>query len=118
MLLLSFFVKSFLIPYKEKLTVRAEAVMTYEEFNRIVETMGEDASRYKNPRNLATGTVRRINGEDERTIELFVFQCVDMKGKPKHVMQQFRQLEEWGFQVVGCLLYTSWEAKTIGDTDY
>lgn len=94
------------IPYKEKLTVRAEAVMTYEEFNRIVEMMGEDASRYKNPRNLATGTVRRINGEDERTIELFVFQCVNMKGKPKHVMQQFRQLEEWGFQVVGHRLVT------------
>lgn len=94
------------IPYKEKLTIRAEAVMTYAEFNRIAETMGEEAGRYKNPRNLATGTVRRINGEDERTIELYVFQCVDMKGKPKHVIQQFKQLKDWGFQVVEHRLVT------------
>lgn len=94
------------IPYREKLTIRAEAVMTYAEFNRIAETMGEEAGRYKNPRNLATGTVRRINGEDERTIELYVFQCVDMKGKPKHVMQQFKQLKDWGFQVVEHRLVT------------
>lgn len=94
------------IPYKGKLIVRAEAIMTYQEFNRILDNMGEDEEHYKTPRNLAAGTVRRINGEDKRTIEAIVFQCVEMEGMPKYVTQQLKQLAAWGFKVVEHRLVT------------
>lgn len=107
------------IPFKGKLIVRAEAVMTYGEFNRIVETAGDDGASYKNPRNLAAGTVRRINGEDKRTIETYALTLVEMEGeKPRYVNQQLDFLKTMGFQVVGYHLVTpTGLADTVRDME-
>ncbi len=51
------------IPYKGSLTVRGEAIITYSEFERINGEIAEAEARYKNPRNLCSGTVRQLNNE-------------------------------------------------------
>lgn len=51
------------IPYKGALTVRGEAVITYSEFERINGEIAEAEAKYKNPRNLCSGTVRQLNNE-------------------------------------------------------
>lgn len=51
------------IPYKGSLTVRGEAIITYSEFERINKEIADAEARYKNPRNLCSGTVRQLNNE-------------------------------------------------------
>ena len=65
------------IDYKGKLIVRGEMVMTYSEFERINQTMDAD-SQYKNPRNLASGTINQPENKDiqEREIVFCAFQLV------------------------------------------
>ena len=43
------------IPYKGQLVLRGEAIITYSEFERIIETIGDADAKYKNPRNLCSG---------------------------------------------------------------
>ena len=51
------------IPYKGQLVLRGEAIITYSEFERINETIGDADAKYKNPRNLCSGSVRQLNNE-------------------------------------------------------
>ncbi len=51
------------IPYRGSLTVRGEAIITYSEFERINGELAEAEAKYKNPRNLCSGTVRQLNNE-------------------------------------------------------
>jgi len=90
-----------MLPFDGKLVIRAEAVMSYEEFERINDTLPVDAEPYKNPRNLAAGTVRMLNGIGDRIVETYAFEMVDMEnGKPASVVDQFAQLAKYGIQVV------------------
>lgn len=66
------------ISYKGRLVVRGEALMTYTEFERINATIDDVAARYKNPRNLASGTMRALDDTvlDEREICFYPFTLV------------------------------------------
>ena len=66
------------IPEKGHVVVRGEAVMHYSEFERINENREEDEDDYKNPRNLASGTVRALDSSvcEERKITFYAFQFV------------------------------------------
>lgn len=70
------------IPLVGKLIVRGEALMTYAEFDRI-NTLQPETARYKNPRNLASGTMRQLDLSilDERTVEFHPFELVSMDGE-------------------------------------
>lgn len=70
------------IPFKGKMVVRGEALMTYTEFDRI-NALQPDTARYKNPRNLASGTMRQLDLSvlDERTVEFHPFELVSMEGE-------------------------------------
>ena len=63
------------IPWKEPIVVRGEAVISYPDFEKINETIEEDAAKYKNPRNLCSGTVRQLNSEitARRHVRFFAF---------------------------------------------
>lgn len=54
------------IPFTPELTVRGEAIITYEDFNRINESLPEHEDRYKNPRNLCSGSVRQLDPNETR----------------------------------------------------
>jgi len=63
------------IPYKERLELRGECVMSWQEFNRINENL---VDKYSHPRNLAAGTLRQLdlNVVKDRELSFVVFECV------------------------------------------
>lgn len=88
------------IPCKNKIVVRGEAVITYSEFDRINENMDAD-SQFKNPRNLASGTVKSLDLSvlDERKVSWIAFTFV--KGyKSNSYSKQLDELSNLGFDVV------------------
>ena len=92
------------IPFQGELVLRGEAVIGYREFERINEEIPEADARYKNPRNLCSGSVRQLNNEitAKRNVHFFAFalvraENVDFKNSRE---QQFLWLREQGFEVV------------------
>lgn len=88
------------IPYKGLLTVRGEAHMLYNDFNAINEKL-PDEDKYKNPRNLASGTVRTFNRPDvvrQRHIRFAAFEIVNWKDLGLNTfMSQLDALKQFGF---------------------
>ena len=92
------------IAYKGLLTIRGEAVITYTDFERINATIPDIDSKYKNPRNLCSGSVRQLNNQitAERNVHFFAFNMLDT-GDAKidaTVNAKFDFLTSLGFQVV------------------
>ncbi|WP_304507270.1 NAD-dependent DNA ligase LigA [Anaerotignum sp.] len=69
------------ISFKGDLILRGEGVISYSEFKRINEALGEEEA-YKNPRNLCSGTVRQLNSEiaAKRRVHFFAFTLVKAEG--------------------------------------
>lgn len=100
------------ISYKGTLILRGEAVIRYSDFNRINEELEADAAatgnlsevRYKNPRNLCSGSVRQLNSEitAKRNVYFYAFALVQAEGVDFHDSreQQFLFLREQGFETV------------------
>ena len=92
------------IPYKGELILRGEAIITYSDFNRINDSIIDDAEKYKNPRNLCSGSVRQLNNEitAKRNVKLIAFALIKAEGINFHnsVEEQFEFLEKQGFEVV------------------
>lgn len=92
------------IAYKSPLTIRGEAVITYSDFERINATIPDIDSKYKNPRNLCSGSVRQLNNRitAERNVHFFAFNMLDT-GDAKidaTVNSKFDFLTSLGFEVV------------------
>lgn len=66
------------IPYTGNLVLRGEAIITYEDFRKINESLPEDEEHYKNPRNLCSGSVRQLNSEitAQRRVRFIAFGMV------------------------------------------
>lgn len=89
------------IPFKDDLVVRGEALMTYSEFNRINAMIPEETEKYKNPRNLASGTIRQLDSSlmKDREINFFAFTLVS-GSKENSYAARLDWLTTQGFQVV------------------
>ena len=105
------------IPYKGKLILRGEAVIPYSVFNKINEENNEIVAKYKNPRNLCSGSVRQLNNEitAKRQVHFYAFCLVDAPDMEKTNSRkfQFEWLKSQGFEVVEYIEVTS---ETIKDT--
>ncbi|MBE5958460.1 MAG: NAD-dependent DNA ligase LigA [Lachnospiraceae bacterium] len=92
------------IEFKGELVVRGEAVIKYSDFNLINETIEDADSKYKNPRNLCSGSVRQLNSEitASRNVNLFAFALISAEGVDfgNSIENQFNWLKEQGFEVV------------------
>lgn len=92
------------IPYRGELILRGEAVITYEDFDRINASIPDAESRYKNPRNLCSGSVRQLNNEitAQRNVHFYAFALVSAQDHDFHNsrMEQFDFLTSLGFDVV------------------
>lgn len=92
------------IPFKGKLIVRGEAVITYSDFAKINEEISEEETKYKNPRNLCSGSVRQLNSEvtAKRNVRFFVYNLVSAEGITfeNSKIKQMDFLKEQGFEVV------------------
>ena len=92
------------IPYKGELILRGEAVISYSDFEKINEQIEDVEAKYKNPRNLCSGSVRQLNNEitAKRNVRLIAFTLVKADEVDFHNSreQQFLFLQEQGFEVV------------------
>lgn len=92
------------IAYKGELVLRGEAVIRYSDFEQINAQIEKDEDRYKNPRNLCSGTVRQLNNRitAERNVYLFPFTLISMDGADGFATreEQLNYLRELGFDPV------------------
>lgn len=91
------------ISYTGELVIRGEAVISYKDFEKINETLDEN-EKYKNPRNLCSGTVRQLNSEiaAKRNVCFIAFSLVsdiDMDLKDSKA-EKMKKLSEFGFSIV------------------
>ena len=105
------------IPFKGRLVLRGEALIRYSDFAKINEEIPEEGAKYKNPRNLCSGSVRQLDPKItwERRVYFFPFTLVSVEegedgasresgGLPDFHNSheaEFEFLEQQGFQVVG-----------------
>ena len=91
------------IAFKGELVLRGEAVIPYSVFNRINHEIEDVDARYKNPRNLCSGSVRQLNSEvtAARGVHFYAFNLVSAEGLEFISRErQFQWLAEQGFDVV------------------
>ena len=104
------------IPFKGRMVLRGEAIITYSEFKKINALLSEE-EQYKNPRNLCSGSVRQLNNEitAKRNVELYAFTLVEAEGVDFKNSQQNKMefMKEQGFQTVEYKVVT---AKNIYET--
>ena len=92
------------IPYEGRLVLRGEAIIKYSDFEKINREIEDAQAKYKNPRNLCSGSVRQLNSEitAKRNVNFIAFalisaENVDFKNS---IEQQYLWLEQQGFEVV------------------
>lgn len=89
------------IPYKGELVLRGEAVISYSDFEQINAKIEDVEAKYKNPRNLCSGSVRQLNNEitAARNVQFFAFSLVSADSHHSRDAQ-FQFLKDQGFTVV------------------
>lgn len=118
------------IAYQGELILRGEAVIGYQDFERINAGIENEEERYKNPRNLCSGSVRQLNNEitARRNVCFYAFSLVKAENVEFHNSrkEQFAWLAEQGFDVVEHYMVTAEDLeervaffeKKIGENDF
>ncbi len=118
------------IAHKGNLVLRGEAVIRYSDFYKINQQIEDVGARYKNPRNLCSGSVRQLNNKitAERNVNFFAFSVVKADGVDhKNSRQtQMNWLQDQGFETVEYKMVTSadiekaaeWFAGRITENDF
>lgn len=96
------------ISYKGKLTIRGEAIITYSDFEKINASIVDADAKYKNPRNLCSGSVRQLSSKvtAERSVRFYAFSMVEPEDKElldsfeNSFEKRFEYLKSLGFDVV------------------
>lgn len=117
------------ISYQSELVLRGEAVISYSDFEKINDGIASEEEKYKNPRNLCSGSVRQLNNEitAKRNVQFFAFSLVKADDVDFHNSKkaQYEFLKEQGFSVVDYKMVTedtildaiSYFEKSIPDYD-
>lgn len=107
------------LPFKGNLILRGEAVIRYSDFEKINEKLEEEAAekgllgdvKYKNPRNLCSGSVRQLNNKitAERGVRFYAFSLVEAEGVSfdNSHEKEFLFLKELGFETVEYIKVTA-----------
>ena len=92
------------IPYTGELVLRGEAVIGYKDFAKINDEIEDVDARYKNPRNLCSGSVRQLNNKitAQRNVRFYAFTLVRADGVDfeNSRLYQMDWLRDQGFDVV------------------
>lgn len=77
------------IPFQGELVLRGEAIITYSDFEKINQEIEHVDAKYKNPRNLCSGSVRQLNNEitAKRHVRFYAFSLVSAKGEANDVSE-------------------------------
>ena len=98
------------ISYQGELILRGEAIIGYKDFEKINQEIEDIDARYKNPRNLCSGSVRQLNNEitAKRNVRFYAFTLVQADGVDFHNSRekQMDWLREQGFEVVEHVMVT------------
>ncbi len=104
------------IAYQGRLILRGEAVITYSDFEQINSSIEDVDARYKNPRNLCSGSVRQLNNQitAERNVRFYAFSLVSASDVDMHNSREYQMewLKDQGFEVVEYRVVT---ADTLDD---
>lgn len=118
------------IPFRGKLILRGEAVISYSDFEKINSEIAVEQLKYKNPRNLCSGSVRQLNNEITagRNVYFFAFSVVSAENADfgNSRLNQLKWLKNQGFDVVEHREVNSeniehtieWFGKKILDNDF
>ena len=109
------------IPVKSRFTVRGEAIIFYSDFEKLNATIADAEAKYKNPRNLCSGSVRALNSQvtAERAVHFFAFSMVDPEEAEMKeriggtIRERFEFLRSMGFDTVD---YKPVTAETLPET--
>lgn len=92
------------IPYTEELVLRGEAIIKYSDFEKINAQIDDVQAKYKNPRNLCSGSVRQLNNEitANRHVYFYAFSLVSLSGESftNSRKDQMEWLSKLGFDTV------------------
>ena len=104
------------IPFTGQLVLRGEAIIHYSDFEKLNASIQDIDARYKNPRNLCSGSVRQLNNEitARRNVYFYAFAMVSAEGREagNSVEENMLWLAELGFTIVP---YEMVKADTIVD---
>lgn len=89
------------INFKENLILRGEAIISFTDFKKINDKINDD-QKYKNPRNLCSGTVRQLNNKvvEDRNVKFIAFSMVSSHTNFKLKSEQFNFISSLGFELV------------------
>lgn len=90
------------INYQERLVLRGEALITYEDFERINASIDLESEKYKNPRNLCSGSVRQLNNRitKDRHVRFVAFSMITSIEGLDTRTKEMDWLQSLGFEVV------------------
>lgn len=96
------------IKHQERLVLRGEALITYEDFEKINASIEIESEKYKNPRNLCSGSVRQLNNRitKERHVRFVAFSLISTIENLNTRTKEMDYLKELGFEVVEHVLVT------------
>ena len=98
------------IAYQGELILRGEAVIGYKDFEKINQEIEDVDARYKNPRNLCSGSVRQLNNQitAKRNVMFYAFTLVQADGVDFHNSRacQMEWLKSQGFTTVEYYMVT------------
>lgn len=104
------------IEFKGELILRGEAIIKYSDFKRINDAIEDATAKYKNPRNLCSGSVRQLNPAitKSRMVYCNIFNVVKADGIDfeNSKAKQFEWAKNEGFDVVE---YKFTDSKSIAD---
>lgn len=107
------------IPFQGRLVLRGEAIISYSDFERINASIENVDAKYKNPRNLCSGSVRQLNNEitAKRNVRFYAFSLVSAEGVDMHNSReyQFKWLQKQGIEVVEYKVVTAAELDDAMD---
>ena len=91
------------IDFKGRLVLRGEAVISYDDFEKINSEIDDEGAKYKNPRNLCSGSVRQLDNRvtAERNVRFYAFALVSAEGMTFNARsRQMEWLADQGFECV------------------
>lgn len=118
------------VSFKGDMILRGEAVIRYSDFEKINAEIEDVAAKYKNPRNLCSGSVRQLNNQitAKRNVHFFAFSLVKADGADfeNSRINQMNWLKGQGFDVVEFKNVTStnieetvnWFSENITKNDF
>ena len=118
------------IAYQGRMVLRGEAIITYSDFEKINSEIEDEQEKYKNPRNLCSGSVRQLNSEitAKRNVRLKVFAMISAEGVDFNNSReaQFNWLKSQGFDTVDFRVVDETNmheavesfAKEVGENDF